>query len=536
MKLRLMIWLLQIPGIFLQLTIVSDANGQETVFTIMKSDNRKASELFANKRYRQAARLYESLADRAQDPNYYLALARAHYYLHEPAEASKWYEKYLTADAELPANDVLIYAESLAAQGKYDQAVNYYKAYEKIADDDPMVMKKIWQIKNRNYLFEDSLHYTIKRLDSNAPAADIAAVPYENGFVFLSNRMRPSVIKNVDGGNSPFFRWYQSSMKPDSTGIIVHYGEPVPFFDKLQAKYQLGPVSFFDNERQMAFIASNAEHHQKGKRPLHLFFAVKDQDVWKVSSSYEFNASNYSITAVSVREDGKVLYLSAAMSGGQGGLDLYQSTFDGKSWSKPKNLGAEINTSGDEAFPSINGNTLYFSSNGLPGLGGFDVFSVAVSDRGFGEVQNMGYPVNTNFDDFALALNADRSKGYLSSNRNNSDDIYEVTMDLQTYPFTIAGVLKYKAENWRTSETLTVYPLADLELIDNFKGVVVARAVSDANGQFNLTIPYFSQYRIKVTGSSDHDEAIVSLDLGKTRYGENRFELVVVKDSFKKDY
>lgn len=109
-------------------------------------------------------------------------------------------------------------------------------------------------------------------------------------------------------------------------------------------------------------------------------------------------------------------------------------------------------------------------------------------------------------------------------------------MDLQTYPFTIAGVLKYKAENWRTSETLTVYPLADLELIDNFKGVVVARAVSDANGQFNLTIPYFSQYRIKVTGSSDHDEAIVSLDLGKTRYGENRFELVVVKDSFKKDY
>ena len=148
----------------------------------------------------------------------------------------------------------------------------------------------------------------------------------------------------------------------------------------------------------------------------------------------------------------------------------------------------------------------------------------------------MGYPVNTNFDDFALSLNADRSKGYLTSNRGKSDDIYEVTIDLQTYPFTIAGVLKYKEENWRESESLRVYPLADLELIDNLKGVVVARAVSDAKGEFNLTIPYFSQYRIKVTSSADGDEAIVSLDLGKTRYGENRFDLVVVKNSFKKDY
>ncbi|MGC3943561.1 MAG: tetratricopeptide repeat protein [Chryseolinea sp.] len=536
MKLRFTISPVLIFSIALQLCVVICAIGQETIFTIMKSDNRKASELFANKRYRQAARLYESLADRAPDPDYYLALARAHYYLHEPAEASIWYKKYLDAGVDLPSNDVLIYAEALTSQGKYDQAVSYYKEYEKLVDNDPMVMKKIWQIKNRSYLFEDSLHYTIKRMECNVSSADIAAVPFESGFVFLSNRTRPSVIKNVDGGNSPFFRWYQSSMKPDSTGIIVHYDEPIPFFDKLQAKYQLGPVSFFDSERQMAFIASSTEHQQKGKRPLQLFFAVKGQDGWQLSSSYEFNASNYSIASVAVREDGKVLYLSSDMGGGHGGLDLYQSTFDGKSWSKPRNLGSDVNTSGDETFPSINGNTLNFASNGLPGLGGFDVFSVIVNDRSLGEVQNVGYPVNTNFDDFALALNTDRTKGYLTSNRNNSDDIYEVTMDLQTYPFTIAGVLKYKEENWRESDALTVYPLADLELIDNLKGVVVARAVSDANGQFNLTIPYFSQYRIKVIGSADHDEAIVSLDLGKTRYSENRFELVVVKNSFKKDY
>lgn len=510
---------------------------QETIFSIMKSDNRKASEMFASRKYRQAARLYQSLADRAPNAEYYLALARAHYYLHEPAESSRWFKKYLNSGENLPETDVLLYAECLAAERDYDEAIKYYTQYAKLTDQDPLIMKKIWQLKNRGYLYEDSIHYTIKRLDTNFPAADIAAVPYENGFVFLSNRPHRSMIKNVDASDNPFFRWYQSSMITDSTGVIVHYGDAMPFFEKLEARYQLGPVSFFDQERQMAFIASSTgESQKKGKRPLQLFFATRESEGWKLTSSFPYNAGNHSIAAVCVREDGKVLYLSSDMSGGSGGLDLYQSTFDGKSWSKPRNLGSEVNTAGDESFPAITGNTLYFASNGLPGLGGFDVFSVPVVDQQMGEVQNLGYPVNTNFDDFALSLNADKSKGYLTSNRGKNDDIYEVTMDLQTYPFTIAGILKFKEQNWRDHEPLKTYPHANLELIDNLKGNVVARAVSDADGHFDLDIPYFSQYRIKVVGTQDGDEAIVSLDLGKTRYGENKFELVVVKNSFKTDY
>jgi tetratricopeptide (TPR) repeat protein len=526
------------PSMFCALLLIAGehAFAQETIFSIMKSDNRKASEFFSSRRYREAARLYESMADRAPQAQYYLALARAHYYLHEPAETAKWYEKYLTLDTDMPAGDVLLYAEALAAERRYDLAVQYYGQYEKLSDNDPLVMKKIWQIKNRDYLLEDSIHYTIKRLECNMSSADISAVSYENGFVFLSNRPRQSLIKNVDAADNPFFRWYQSSMKPDSTGVVVHYSDAVPFFEKLPAKYQLGPVSFFDHERQMAFIASNEEHQQKGKRALQLFFAQRGADGWKMTSSFPFNSNNYSIAAITVREDGNVLYFSSDMNGGQGGLDLYQSTFDGKSWSKPKNLGKEVNTAGDESFPSINGNLLYFASNGLPGLGGFDVFSVLLGERLLGEIQNLGYPINTNFDDFALSLNSDRSKGFVTSNRQKSDDIYEVTIDLQSYPFTIAGVLRFKEENWSESDALKVYPLADLELIDNLKGTVVARAVSDENGHFDLTIPYFSQYHIKVVGSSDHDEAIVSLDLGKTRYGENKFDLVVVKNSFKKEY
>lgn len=511
------------------------AYAQETVFSFMKSDSRRASDLMASKRYREAAEVYESLAKRTPNPQYYLAIARAYYKLHEPAGAANWYKKYTAYNEDLPADDLLLYAESLAAGGDYNTALKYYTRYEKISDNDPIVMKKIWQIRNRHYLFEDSVHYTIKHLDCNLPFADISAVPYESGFVFLSNRPRHTVIKNLDGSDNPFFRWYQSSLKTDSTGIFAHYADAVPFFEKLGARWQLGPVSFFGNEQKMAFVASSMQPQVRGKRTLQVFFAERGPEGWKMSGAFPFNSDQYSITSVSVRNDGKVLYFSSDMPGGAGGADLYQSTFDGE-WNKPRNLGTEVNTAGDESFPFINANTLYFASNGLAGLGGLDVFSASVHGEQASDPQNLGYPVNTNFDDFSLALNADRSKGFLTSNRTGTDDIFEVTMDLQTYPFTIAGILKYKEENWRTSDDLKIYPHAELELIDNLKGNVVATTTSDASGHFDLTIPHFSQYRIRVVGQEAGDEATVSLDLGKTRYGENKFELVVVKNIFRKDY
>lgn len=507
---------------------------QQTVFSMMKGDNRRAADLMSSGKYRDAVEVYESMAGRTADPQYYLEIARVYTKLNEPAASVLWYRKYTDLGKDLPAADLLAYAESLATQGDYNNAIKYFTQYELASGNDPRVMKKIWQIRNRRYLFEDSVHYTIKELDCNSVSADMTAVPYESGFVFLSNRPRRTVIKNLDGSNNPFFRWYQSSLKTDSTGIFTHYGDAVPFFDKLDAKWQLGPVSFFDNENKLAFIASALQLPPHGKRTLQVFFAERGVDGWKMSGAFPFNSEKFSISSVSVSNDGKVMYFSSDMPGGAGGADLYQSRFDG-AWSKPLNLGNAVNTAGDESFPFISDNALYFASNGLAGLGGLDVFSVSVAGDQFGEPQNLGYPVNTSSDDFALALNAARTKGFLSSNRKHTDDVFEVTIDLQTYPFTIAGILKYKEENWRTSDELKTYPHAELELIDNLRGTVVGKTTSDALGHFDLTIPHFSQYRIRVTGPDAGDEAMVSLDLGKTRYGENKFELVVVKNDFRKE-
>jgi len=275
----------------------------------------------------------------------------------------------------------------------------------------------------------------------------------------------------------------------------------------------------------------------KNKRTLQLFFAGRQGREWKTKSAFVYNNTDYSIYAAVLSNDGKTLYFASDMPGGFGGQDLYVCSLVNGQWSKPQNLGATVNTPGDESYPALFGTTLYFASNGHAGLGGLDVFSARRDAKGFAEPHNMGYPINTNSDDFSLSLNADGSKGYFSSNREqDNDDIYEVTIDLQTYPFTIAGMLKYKEQSWSEADDLKVLPNAQMFLIDNLKGIVVQTITSDAAGRFVLTIPYFSQYRIKVQGEHDGEEAFVSLDLSRTRADGGSYEMVVVKNIFRKTY
>ncbi|MEO8474301.1 MAG: tetratricopeptide repeat protein [Chryseolinea sp.] len=512
---------------------------QETVFTFMKSDEKKASDYFRHGNYPQALDLYNSLKLHTSDTRYDLQIARSYYHLHENSDAAKAYDNFVSGGNALLDKDLFVYAECLSFLGNYDEAIKYYKAYQQAGTGDQQAIKKIWQIQNREFLFEDSVDYSVKPLHTNSMQSEIAAVPYNSGFIFLSNRKRQSIVKKVDARNLPFYRFYFSGSITDSLGTDLGYNMPKRIFDWLDTKYQLGPVSFFNQEKSIAFIASgDPVAHDRTKRNLQLYFANQIDGEWKATQMFPYNDPEVSITSVAIQEDGNIMYFSSDVKGGMGGLDLYVCKLIDGQWSKPVNLGEKVNTSGDECFPSISGSTLYFASNGLAGLGGLDIFTVRLdATKGMGEPVNMGYPTNTNFDDFGLTLNKEGSKGYFTSNRlNASDDIYELHLRLQSYPYTITGVLKYKEETWSDAAALRVMPKAQLSLIDNQKDAVVATSSTNDQGLFNLTIPYFSQYRIKITGDNEEDDAVVSLDLAKTRNKENRYEIVVVKSSFKKTY
>jgi len=172
----------------------------------------------------------------------------------------------------------------------------------------------------------------------------------------------------------------------------------------------------------------------------------------------------------SLSSDNKELYFVSDRPGGYGGKDLWVSRFEDGLWQVPVNLGPEVNTPFDETAPFIasDNETLYFASDGHPGLGGNDIFYSRKKQGKWQRPENMGYPFNSVFDDVSLCLSADGRKGYLASNRNGglgNMDLYEAKIPeaAQPEPYTyVFGVtydsldkrrLNYAQIEWRDAET-----------------------------------------------------------------------------------
>ncbi|HEX2901031.1 MAG TPA: OmpA family protein, partial [Bacteroidia bacterium] len=189
-----------------------------------------------------------------------------------------------------------------------------------------------------------------------------------------------------------------------------------------------------DGEDEFFFTRNNFLEKEKGKSgegiiKLKLYSGrITDLETTEITE-LDLNSDEYSNTHPSISADGFRLYFVSDMPGGVGGKDIYYATREGEGWSPPTNLEA-INTPGDEMFPYIHPDgTLYFSSDGHPGLGHLDVFYVHLN--GNQQVVNMGYPINGAWDDFAFYLDAANENGFLSSDRpggSGSDDIYKVTL------------------------------------------------------------------------------------------------------------
>ena len=144
------------------------------------------------------------------------------------------------------------------------------------------------------------------------------------------------------------------------------------------------------------------------------------------------NSSEYSVKNPSISTDGKTLYFSSDMPGGLGGEDIWKVSISQNSYGEPENLGAIINSSNNESFPFITSkNVLYFSSDKDAGFGGLDVYKIDFKKTH--KVINVGAPINSEKDDFSFTLNDTKKTGFLSSNREDSDDIYLINPICRLY-------------------------------------------------------------------------------------------------------
>ncbi|MEM6876986.1 MAG: hypothetical protein AAF544_00400 [Bacteroidota bacterium] len=234
-----------------------------------------------------------------------------------------------------------------------------------------------------------------------------------------------------------------------------------PFSIGINSAYHEGPVSFSQDGREVFFTRSNTRHglsraNDRGQVGLKVYRAFQGQYDWQGIEELPFNDDQYSCMHPSLSVDGNRLYFASNKPGGYGGLDLYVSDYINGSWTQAVNLGPKINTSGDEAFPFIHqSGHLFFASNGHPGQGGLDIFSIDLSGPGWGKVYNLAPPFNSAEDDLGLVLNASASIGFFSSNRAGGygqDDIYKVDV-----PSGLTGI----ARKPTTRELITVYDASE---------------------------------------------------------------------------
>ena len=145
---------------------------------------------------------------------------------------------------------------------------------------------------------------------------------------------------------------------------------------------------------------------------LKLFRAtLGDDGKWEDLHEFAYNGENFSTGHAALSADGRTLYFASDRPGGLGGSDIWRCVNNGTGWQTPENLGPRINTSGDELFPTMVGDALYFSSSAHQNMGGLDIFVTNWTGFDWAEPRNMGYPVNTPFDDLGFIMNTDGKTG-----------------------------------------------------------------------------------------------------------------------------
>ncbi len=266
-------------------------------------------------------------------------------------------------------------------------------------------------------------------------------------------------------------------------------------------EYNEGAQSISQDGKFLFFTGCN---RPDGLGRCDIYIAQKKGDDWgkPFDLSPPVNTSGWE-SQPSISADGKTLYFVSNRKGGYGGYDIWKSTLTDKGWGEPENLGPNINTSFDEQSPFIHpdDSTFYFCSNGWPGLGGKDLFVSRLSKDGkWQKPENLGYPINSNGDENGLSLTATGNYAFFSSNNLNGFggyDIYTFEMPVNLRPHIVTYV-KGKVNDAKSMQPLE----AAVEIIDLQKNVVVYQNYSDPNeGDFLATLTSGKNYGLNISKS-----------------------------------
>ncbi len=425
------------------------------------------------------------------------------------------------------------YATMLQATMKYDEALVQFELFNEKMPGDSLASLGIRSCKASSAWMKHPTRYRIENLRKiNSRESDFSAV-YGNDLgteiIFSSGRKRDgfSRINKVTGQ-------YYTSIFEVYLNRVGKWEDLKPLNDTINSKHDDGSPSFSADYTSMYFTRCRTVKNKylgcqiyEGKRQPGEYFS---------SSTYvPIVADSLSVGQPSISADGKTLYFASDMPGGYGGRDIWKVEREspGGSFGEPINMGPDINTVGNELYPSIRENgMLYFASDYHPGMGGLDIFR-AIPKGDSWKIYNMKFPINSSADDFAIVFKKGKEEGMFTSSRKiteipvpdgdpiiiksrGKDDIYSFI--LPDMEFTLTGIIA----DISTGEPI---PDAIVEIYGDDGSEMTIQTGEEGRFKYTLKKDVEYVYIIKKKGYLNGKGAVSTMDLDDSKHFEHKVDV-----------
>lgn len=477
----------------------------------------RADQWYENYAYSKAVDVYEAMHnDQPSNPKYIQRLAYSYYKMLDYKKALKYYSLLVKSGTSKP-EDFYAYSQLLRIDGNVEESKIWLEKYFQLVPDDLRAKKQYSELNDLINFRNDYNKIEIKEISGNTRFIDMCPIYFQDRLVFSSARDSFSMVRNkFEWDDQPFLDLYET--KPDPKD---DFSQSTELSSKLSTRVHEGPACFSSDYNTIYFTRNSSagsigQKTSNGVNNLKIYISTFDGKDWTETRGFQYNSNVYSVGHPALSPDDKTMYFVSDMPGGYGKTDIYKTDLINGSWSKPVNMGENINTEGKEMFPFVDKNgVLYFSSDGQPGIAGLDIYVAKEENNGKYIVTNLGSQVNSKYDDFGFIINTDSLTGYFTSNRPGgagSDDIY--SFKVLTVKLSVTCM---KAEDKEILPDTKVYLFTE-------SGQVITSAVSDKSGKADFGVKPGKKYQVLAENGSyiaEPEEIIIKSQLTGLQFDQD---------------
>ncbi|MDI9338991.1 MAG: OmpA family protein [Sediminibacterium sp.] len=475
---------------------------------------KKADLSYQNHQYFKAVEYYKQAyagakADKKAEILY--KTGESYHRINDYKAAETYYQKAIAANYTDPVVYLKL-AEDLKTQMKYPEAIvefNNYKAKGGDAKRAELGVKSCelaqqWKDSPQRYKVENMALLNSKASDYSPSFSD---KKYQS--IYFTSRRDGALGSTEQNIGANYADIYESKLDKNgkwSTPVLLPPAVSTPVNEGSGWVSKKGDLLFF----------TRCPEEKNKLLKCGLYMCKKQGSTWGPAERLPFSLDSVQFGHPTLSADGKTLYFTSKLTGGYGGKDIWKSSFDqkGNLWGQPVNLGPQVNTAGDEMYPTLSddGKRLYFSSNFHPGMGGLDIFVAELGPDGKASkaVENLKYPINSSYDDFGIVFEGKKQKGYLTSNREGGkgdDDIWSFVLPPLVFNGKGMGISKGGRNGEGKGEPVEIVKVK----IVGSDGTI-NESMTGKDGGYNFKLKENTTYTITTETSKDSKSATFNKD------------------------